>query len=231
MLFLLVQSGRFLDRIHLAVDAHAHIALALQAFEDLLMLALSAAHARRDDLHPRSLRQRRDLIHDRVDRLAFDHAAAVRTVRNAAARVQKAQIVVDLRDRADRRTRVVPRALLVDRDCGRKSVDAIHVRLVHLSDEHARIRRKALDIAPLSLRVDRVKREARLAGAGNARHHHELVARDHEIDVFEVVFPCAVDAKVLIFSFHIICDRPRRSPAPRCTGPSPRRSFLPSSLP
>ena len=183
MLLLFVERRDLLDRIDLAVDAHAHIALALQPFDDLLVLALSAAHARRDDRKPRAVRQRPDLIDDRVDRLALDHASAVRTVRRAAARIEKPQIVIDLRDRADRRTRVVPGALLIDRNRRRKPVDAVHIRLVHLSDEHPRIRRKALDVAPLPLRVDRVKREARLAGAGNARHHHELVARDHEINI------------------------------------------------
>ena len=183
VLFLLVERGDLLDRIHLAVDAHAHVALALQPLEDLSVLALSSAHARRDDLHPRAVRKRPDLIHDRVDRLAFDHPAAVRAVRDAAARVQQTQIVVDLRDRSDRRTRVVPRALLIDRDRGRKPVDAVDVGLVHLSDEHARVRGQALDVAPLSLRVDRVERERRFARAGNARHDHELVPRDRQIDV------------------------------------------------
>ena len=62
-----------------------------------------------------------------------------RAMRVADTGEQQAQVVVDLRDRADRRTRVARRALLVDRDRRRQAVDLVDVRLLHLAQELARV--------------------------------------------------------------------------------------------
>ena len=61
-------------------------------------------------------RQREDLLDDRVDRLPGDRPAADRAVRPPDPRVEQAQVVVDLGDRADGRARVARGRLLVDRD-------------------------------------------------------------------------------------------------------------------
>ena len=56
------------------------------------------------------------LIDDLLGRLARDHPAALGTVRNTDAGVQQAEIVVNLRHRADGRARVAARRFLIDRD-------------------------------------------------------------------------------------------------------------------
>ncbi len=43
------------------------------------------------------------------------------------------------------------------------------------------------DVAPLALGVDGVEGQRRLAGSREPGDHHELVARDLEVDVLEVV--------------------------------------------
>ena len=97
--------------------------------------------------------------------------AAVRAVRDADARVEQAQVVVDLGDRADGRARVARRRLLVDRDRRRQALDEVDVGLVHLAEELARVRRQRLDVAALTLGVDRVERERRLPRTRQAGEH------------------------------------------------------------
>ena len=169
VLVLLVEDDLLLEQPQLAVDLHAREALGAQLLELLAVLALAAADDRRQDHEPRALLQAHDLVDDLLGRLGGDRAAAVEAVRLADPRPQQAQVVVDLRDRADRRPRVARRRLLVDRDRRRQALDRVHVRLVHLPEELARVRAQRLDVAALALGVDRVERERRLARARQAR--------------------------------------------------------------
>ena len=167
--------------------------------EDFLVLALLAAHDLRHDEQLRALRQLADLVDHLVDRLLRDGLAALRTVRMADAREEQSEVVVNLRDRADGRARVVARRLLVDRDGRREAVNLVDIRLVHLAEELARVRRERLDIAALALGVDRIEGQGRLARAREARDDDELVARDVNVDVLEVV---GSGAPYLDVSFH-----------------------------
>ena len=58
--------------------------------------------------------------------------------------------------------------------------------------------RQAFHIAPLSLGVERVKRQRRFAAAGKAGKHDELVARQGQIKSFEVVLADAADDDVFL---------------------------------
>ena len=114
MLLRLVKADLFTKVDDLAVDAHAHIALAANAVENPLVLALLAAHDLRHDEELRALGQGLKLVHHLIDRLLRNGLAALRTMRAAGAREHQAHVVVDLRHRADRRARVVARRLLID---------------------------------------------------------------------------------------------------------------------
>src|SRR5439155_17250747 len=116
------------------------------------------------------------------DRLATDVAVWM-----ADARPQQAQVVVDLGDRADGRARVARRGLLVDRDRRREALDRVHVGLVHLAQELARVGAQRLDVAALALGVDRVERQRGLPRSGQAGDDHQRIARDLDRDVLEVV--------------------------------------------
>ncbi len=109
------------------------------------------------------------------------------------ARVEQAQVVVDLGHRADRRARVARGRLLVDRDRRREPVDRVDVGLLHHLQELPRVGGERLDVAALPLGVDRVEGERRLAGAGEAGDADERVAREPHGDVLEVVLAGAVD--------------------------------------
>src|SRR6201999_1818514 len=53
--------------------------------------------------------------------------------------------------------------------------------------------REALDVAALALGINGVEGERRLARAGQAGEHHQLVARDGDVDVLKVVLAGAAD--------------------------------------
>ena len=166
VLELLVELDLLVEVARLAVHLHAREALAAQLLEEVLVLALAVADDRRVDRELRLLGQAQHLVDDRLDRLPGDRPPADGAVRTPCARVEKAEVVVDLRDRAHRRARVPRGRLLVDRDRRREPVDRVHVRLLHHLQELARVGGERLDVAPLALRVDRVEGERGLPGAG-----------------------------------------------------------------
>ena len=181
----------------LAVDLDAREAVGAELLEHVAELALAVAHDRRVDRELRPFRQRQDLLDDLVEALPRDRPAADGTVRPADARVEEAQVVVDLGDRADRRARVARGRLLVDRDRRREPVDRVDVGLLHHLQELARVRGEALDVAALALGVDRVERERGLAGPREPGDADEGVPRQPDVDVLEVVLAGPVDDQLV----------------------------------
>ena len=159
VLFRLGELELFGKVMYLAVHAHTDIALPAGILEYPAVLALLAADDRREQLHARLFRQRHQPVDDLVDGLLMDLFSAFRAVRRADARPEQTHIVVDLRDRADGRARVLRGGLLVDGDGRGQAVDIVHIRLVHLAEELPRIARQRLDIAALTLGVDRIERQ------------------------------------------------------------------------
>ena len=215
----------------LAVDPGAGEALPGELVEQAVVLALAAAHHRGEHLEAGALGQLEHAVDDLLRRLARDHAAAVRAVRDADARVEQAEVVVDLGDRADGRPRVAARRLLVDRDRGRQTLDEVDVGLVHLAEELARVAAQALDVAALTLGVDRVEREAALAAAGQAGDDDEPVARQVDVDVAQVVFACAADRDQVRLAGRDRLRCPRRCGGSWARPSQPRggAAFFPSS--
>src|SRR5262249_10596913 len=63
----------------------------------------------------------------------------------------------------------------------------VHIRLFHLLQELTRVRRERLHVAALTLGVDRVERERRLARARQPGDDDELASRNLEVDGLEDV--------------------------------------------
>ena len=158
-----------------------------QRGELLLELPLAAAHDRRQHVDALVVRRQHHHVDDPLERLRRDLAAAEMAVRDADVGEQQPQVVVDLGDGADGRARIRAGRLLLDRDGRRQAVDQIDVRLLHLLEELAGVRRQRLDVAALPFGVDRVEGERRLPRAGQAGDHDQLVAREVDVDVLEVV--------------------------------------------
>ena len=193
VLELLVEDDLLLEHPDLAVDLHACEPVGAELLEDVLVLALAVADDRRVDREPRALLEPQDPVDDRLDRLPRDRPPADRAVRPPDPRIQQAQVVVDLGHGADGRARVPRGRLLVDRDRRGQALDRVHVRLLHHLEELARVRGERLDIAALALRVDRVEGQGRLPGAREPGDRDQLVSRQPDIDVLEVVLAGAVN--------------------------------------
>ena len=160
VLLLLVELGRVVEAVDLAVDPGPGEALGLELLEQLDVLPLAAADDRREHLEPGALLERQHPVDDLLRRLPLDRRAADRAVRAAGAGVEQPEVVVDLGDRADRRARVLGGRLLVDRDRRGQPLDEVDVGLVHLAEELTGVRRQRLDVAALALGEDRVEGEA-----------------------------------------------------------------------
>ena len=181
------------DLVERAVDLDPLVALLQEVGEFLAVLALAAAHDRRQHVDARALGQRQHAVDHLRHGLALDRQAGRRRVGHADARPQQAHVVVDLGDGADGRARVLRGGLLLDGDGRRQAVDLVDVRLLHHLQELAGIGRQALDIAALALGIDGVEGERGFAGAGQAGEHDQLVARDGDVDVLEIVLARAAD--------------------------------------
>ena len=81
----------------------------------------------------------------------------------AGARVQHAKQIGKRGDASHRRSGCRHAALLLQRDCGRKTVDRVDVRYTQLLKEAPSVGRDGFEIPALGLRVERAERKRRLA--------------------------------------------------------------------
>ncbi len=176
-----------------AVDDEPSVARLAQLIDHVAVLALLRLKhgGEQVDLLPASLGLHR--VDDPVHRLRSDLLAVVRTVRHTDSREEQTQVIVDLRDRSDRRARVLAAGPLLDRDRRRESVDGIDVGLVHLAQELARVRREALDVPSLSFGVKRVECEGGLSGPAHSGDNNEFPPGEVDRDVLQVVLARAAD--------------------------------------
>jgi len=63
----------------------------------------------------------------------------------------------------------------------------LDIGLLHHLEKLPCIGRQALDIAPLPLGIDGIERKARLAAAGQAGDHDQLLARKLDIHALEIM--------------------------------------------
>ena len=170
-----------------AVDARPDETVGDQFAEHVLVFAFAIGDDRREHHDARVARQREHLIDHLAHGLRRERLTVVRTARLADAREQQAQVVVDFGDRADGRTRVVRRRLLFDRDRRRESFDVVDVGLFHHRQELPRVRGQRFDVAALAFRVQRIERERRLSGTRQAGDDDELVARNRQVEILQIV--------------------------------------------
>ena len=70
---------------------------------------------------------------------------------------EQAQVVVNFGDRANGRTRILARTLLLNGNRRREPLDQVDLWLLHLAKELACIRRETLYVAALSFGIEGVK--------------------------------------------------------------------------
>ena len=133
-----------------------------------------------------------------VDGIFLNGLAALRAVGGAGAGEQETEEVVDLGGGGDRRAGVAGGVLLADGDGGRQTENLVDVGLFHAVEELPGVGRERFDIAALAFGVDGVEDERGFAGAGDASDDGELIVRDVERDILEVVHPRAADVDELV---------------------------------
>ena len=185
--------GASRDLVELAVDLHPLEAALHVVGELLAVLALAAAHHGRQQIEPRALGQRQHPVDHLRNRLAFDRQPGRRRIGHAHARPQQPHVIVDLGDGADGRARIARGGLLLDRDGRGEAVDLVDVRLLHHLQELAGIGGKRFHVAALAFGIDGVESERGLARAREPGEHHQLIARNFEIDILEIVLARAAD--------------------------------------
>src|SRR5262245_10880237 len=82
---------------------------------------------------------------------------------------------------------------LLDADGGRNARDEIDIRRRQLFHELARVGVHRIEETSLALGEQQVKRERAFTRTAHACDHDELVARDREREVFQIMFPRAVN--------------------------------------
>ena len=195
---LLVEHDLVFQQKRLTIDFDAREAFATQPLKNVFELSLTSTHDRSVNRELRVLGQAKDLLDDLLSTLTSDGTSTDGTVRSPTARVEQAQVIVDLGDGADGRARITRRRLLVDRDCRREAIDAIDIGLLHLAEELAGIGAQRFDVASLPLGIERVEREAGLARPREARDADQFVAWENNGDVLEVMLAGTSDRDRLL---------------------------------
>ncbi len=121
----------------------------------------------------------------------------VGTSRCPGAGIQQPQVVVYLGDRAHCRAGIVRGRLLFDGDGRGQTFDRVDVRLFHHRQELTGVGGQGLHVAPLSLGINRVECQRRLAGTRKTGQYDESIARQVEIDILQIVGPGTPDADIL----------------------------------
>ena len=116
MFQLLVQRRYVIDFIKFAIDLEALEALLAQLRHFLAILTLAATHDRRQQVKPGAFFHLENQVDHLADSLALDRQAGRGRVGDTDPGIEKPQIIVDLRHRANRGARVPGRCLLLDGD-------------------------------------------------------------------------------------------------------------------
>ena len=177
----------------LAIDPRVPVSVHTNLFEQIFVVFAENFRDRCSHFDFGSFRQSQHVFHHLVRRLAVEFLLAPRAVRNADGGKQHSHVVPDVGHRADGRTRVAADGFLIDRNDRREPVHKVDIRLALLPDKPLRIGRHRSQQPALPFRVDRVERQRRLAGTTNASDNDQLIARQFDGDILQVVLASTLD--------------------------------------
>lgn len=188
--------GQLLD---FPVYPYIKVALAAHALKEFAVVALAVADERSKDenlLAEIVLENHRDHLFLGI----FHHLLhALIGVGRGGAGEEQAEVVVDLRGRSHRGSRILVGRLLLNGDDGGETRDLVHVGALHIAQEIAGIGRESLDIAALALGIDGVESQRRLARPAQAGEDRERVAGNDDINILQIV-----DARAQHFYFILV---------------------------
>ena len=103
-------------------------------------------------------------------------------MRNCKSAPDDFEVIVDFRQRADRRSCGAHVIFLFNRNRRENAIDRINFRLVHAIEKLSHIRGESFHVATLSFGIERMKSERRLAGTRGPGDDRELAVCDIEIE-------------------------------------------------
>ena len=116
-----------------------------------------------------------------------DRFAAAVTVNLANAGHQQSQVVVNLRNRPNRAASIGDSVVLIEAECRRQTFNQLDVGLGKLFEKLSRVNREAFDVLTLAFGKYGVDRQRTFATAAGAGDDHQLVPRNLDRDVFQIV--------------------------------------------
>ena len=198
MLFIFIWFNLFGQLIEQTIHTHTDIATPARVLKYFLILSLFPTHHWRENLDTTAHWQGENLVEDLVNGLLPNLFPTDGTVWCADTRPQQAQVVVNFCYGSYGRAWIFARGFLVDGDSRGQTVNIVHIGLLHLSEKHPCIRGQALHIATLSLGIDGIKGERGLTRARKPCHHHQFVAWNLHINIFQIVLPRTLDINFIV---------------------------------
>ena len=198
MPFVLVERLEILNEHHFPVDAKAGIAVFADALNGFFVGPFLVRDDRSENLDFAPVFVTEDRVGHRGGGIRMDGFVVFRAIRGPDSREKQAEVVIDFRDGADARTRVVGCALLVDRDSRGKTIDRVDVRLIETPEELAGVRGKGFDVTPLPFGEDRVESQRAFARPGDAGENREGSLGYFHGYVLEVILAGPFDENVVL---------------------------------
>ncbi len=190
--------NRLSELAHFAINARAHITPPAQVFDYFGMFTFLAANHGCQDHEPSALRPLAHLVDYLVHRLLGDGDVTVRAERPTHPRKEQAQIIVNLGHGADCGPRVATGGLLIYGNSWRQPLNAVHIGFIHLPKKLASVGGERLDIAALPLGIDGIESEGGLARTAESGDNDQLIARDVDIDILEIVLSGPPDRDIFL---------------------------------
>ena len=185
--------GEFVEVEGGAIDLHADETEGAEVLEHQLVIAPHRGGEGEGHLEA-TLSGGKDGVGRATGAVDAHAAAADETELLADAGPEEAEVVVDLRRRADGGAAGDRRVPLLDRDRRGHAVEPVDQRFGHPLEELLGVGRERLDVPALPFGIQRVERERALPRAGRPGDRDERAARQIDGDALEIVLSGVDDA-------------------------------------
>ena len=155
----LFKRNLFLQPENLPVDTDAEKPLFSRLYQEIPELSLFPPHKGRKDFDLLSFEILEYALHDLVKRVPYDGFPAIGTIRDSYPAEDKPKVVVCLRYRSDRRTRVVRRSFLLDRYRRREAGNIIDIGFPLNAEKLPGVYGERFHITALSFRIEGIERQ------------------------------------------------------------------------
>ena len=188
---LIARSEEVFDADDGAFDDGTLVALLHQHVELAGQRALLEVSERGEDHHLGAVGHLRYVVDNVAHRVALDFVAADGREGSSDACEEEFHVFVDLGLGTHGGAWVGRAGVLADGYGRGEAVDIVHFGLEHASEELACIGTEALDVASLPFGEEGVESQRRLAAAAEAGDDRQLALGDGDVQILEVVDPCA----------------------------------------